>query len=361
MVKMKNSVTIQYMRAIAILMVVFQHVIVAVNATEQSQKIAAVLYSVDVYVFFVISGYLFQLNKPKYQEKGFLRFMADKGKSLLVPYLVWGGGLFGVVYFLYFLNNPRISVALMAIGFERMSVLGILKALFTYNTFYVQLYWFIYVLFLIMTASFFMPDKVGAISATVIVLGLVLTYLVLSTDSYLLKKITACFPVFSIGRIYRLVEEKYPLKNSRIFLRIGVGMVLFCFLQLLPYSMFQIRYLNRLYIFILEVLRGTIGTIVVYYSSYFLTTKNLKILLLIGNKSFAVYIMHNPYVVKLSAMVLNRTFLPKSVCVLVVLIAGITIPILVERFIVSRSSILRGFLLGQWKTSTKEIQKRGAI
>ena len=144
---MKKNVTIQYMRAIAILMVVFQHAIVAVNSSEKSQSIAAVLYSVDVYVFFAISGYLFQTNKQKYQKKGFFRFAKDKGKSLLVPYLVWGGGLFAVVYMLYSLNIPRISATLMAIDFERMSVIEIMNALLTYDKYYVQLYWFIYVLF----------------------------------------------------------------------------------------------------------------------------------------------------------------------------------------------------------------------
>ena len=94
---MKKNVTIQYMRAIAILMVVFQHAIVAVNSSEKSQSIAAVLYSVDVYVFFAISGYLFQTNKQKYQKKGFFRFAKDKGKSLLVPYLVWGGGDYPII------------------------------------------------------------------------------------------------------------------------------------------------------------------------------------------------------------------------------------------------------------------------
>lgn len=144
---MKKNVTIQYMRAIAILVVVFQHAIVAVNSSEKSQSIAAVLYSVDVYVFFAISGYLFQTNKQKYQKKGFFRFAKDKGKSLLVPYLVWGGGLFAVVYMLYSLNIPRISATLMAIDFERMSVIEIMNALLTYDKYYVQLYWFIYVLF----------------------------------------------------------------------------------------------------------------------------------------------------------------------------------------------------------------------
>ena len=356
---MMKNVTIQYMRAIAILMVVFQHAIVAVNSSEKSQSIAAVLYSVDVYVFFAISGYLFQTNKQKYQKKGFFRFAKDKGKSLLVPYLVWGGGLFAVVYMLYSLNIPRISATLMAIDFERMSVIEIMNALLTYDKYYVQLYWFIYVLFLIMVASYFVPDKPASISATVILLEILLTYLVLTTDSYLLKKITACFPVFSIGRIYQLVEEKHPLKNSRTFLKIGIWMLCFCFLQSLPYAVFQVRYLNRLYIFILEVLMGIVGTIAVFYCARLLTSKSLKILLLIGNESFAIYIMHNPYVVKLLAMVLGRTFLPKPVCLLVVLIAGISIPILMDRFVISHSSILKGLLLGRWKTPKKEIQKRG--
>ena len=260
---------------------------------------------------------------------------------------------------LYSLNIPRISATLMAIDFERMSVIEIMNALLTYDKYYVQLYWFIYVLFLIMVASYFVPDKTASISATVILLELLLTYLVLTTDSYLLKKITACFPVFSIGRIYQLVEVKHPLKNSRTFLRIGIWMLCFCFLQSLPYAVFQVRYLNRLYIFILEVLMGIVGTIAVFYCARLLTSKSLKILLLIGNESFAIYIMHNPYVVKLLAMVLGRTFLPKPVCLLVVLIAGISIPILMDRFVISHSNILKGLLLGRWKTPKKEIQKRG--
>jgi probable poly-beta-1,6-N-acetyl-D-glucosamine export protein len=97
--------------------------------------------------FFIISGYLFQLNEEKYSSS-FKKFITNKYKKLLKPYLV----IFILPIVIYHLILKRFLAVDDDITFAS-SLLNIVKQVFLSS------YWFIPVLLFYFIVNFFLPYK----------------------------------------------------------------------------------------------------------------------------------------------------------------------------------------------------------
>ena len=85
----KYNTTIQLMRGLAVIMVVLQHSISRIAEIDFEFKIMYFLNHIDVAVFFVIAGYLFEIKKEKYYQESKMSYIKGKAKALLLPYLFW--------------------------------------------------------------------------------------------------------------------------------------------------------------------------------------------------------------------------------------------------------------------------------
>ena len=65
----KQSDIIQLMRGVAVIMVVLQHSIARIATSNWQFKIIYFLNHIDVAIFFVISGYLFEFKKESITKK----------------------------------------------------------------------------------------------------------------------------------------------------------------------------------------------------------------------------------------------------------------------------------------------------
>ena len=63
--------------------------IARIAATNWQFKIIYFLNHIDVAIFFVISGYLFEFKKEKYYQESKMVYIKNKIKALLFPYLFW--------------------------------------------------------------------------------------------------------------------------------------------------------------------------------------------------------------------------------------------------------------------------------
>lgn len=97
---MDRNNAISYMRVVAMLLVVFGHALGIYSSIVHWPfekevvwywtDVSKVIYSVHMPVFFVISGFLYSHNfifNNKYQDQK--KFIIDKGKRVIIPYLVW--------------------------------------------------------------------------------------------------------------------------------------------------------------------------------------------------------------------------------------------------------------------------------
>ncbi len=155
MAEKKYNTTIQLMRGVAVIMVVLQHSISRVAETNLEFKIMYFLNHIDVAVFFLIAGYLFEIKKEKYYQESCLSYIKDKAKALIIPYLFWslilaiGINVIGIII-------PKIQNILDG---ELWSWKEIIINTLLFKDYYVQHLWFIYVLFLFFVVNRIFKDR----------------------------------------------------------------------------------------------------------------------------------------------------------------------------------------------------------
>ena len=201
----KINTTIQNMRAIAIILVVFQHAIVALISEPIAMTIASVCVGIDVKVFMFISGYLFQQNIKRYRDDGIGKFTKDKAVALLVPYLFWECLLYFGAWFIY--NGPSFLSNLVPViekfGFAKLSIPQIIVSLFTFNNSYLELYWFLYALFVVFIIQYVTGDFLKTTKGIVALFALLPLFMIIGENIYIVKKLLwdcLCFPLEDVSR-----------------------------------------------------------------------------------------------------------------------------------------------------------------
>ena len=298
-----NNKEIQYMRAIAIILVVLQHAIVVNTDNNVAYVIASVCYSIDVKVFMFISGYLFENNYDKYRQHGNKKFIIRKFENLMIPYLFWECVLYFGAWVIY--NGPnvlsRFSGVVEGLGFSRLSLSQIFVSLLTFQDSYIELYWFIYALFVIFVIQYItkwcLATKVGIVG-----MMLIIPFIRCFVDVYIVDKILASIILFSFGRFAK--TKNFECKSIKWWMALTAGCVFFFFF--FAPDLIEVIYLEQLWTMLKSAILGVCGVIIVSWlavvvSKFSVISKCAK---LIGNYSFSIYILHNPWVVKLVSLIL---------------------------------------------------------
>lgn len=150
-----KSDVIQIMRGIAIILVLFRHAIAQVNTDAVLDAIEEIIICFHMPVFFVIAGFLFQRGLNKYIQKSKINFLLGKAKHLLLPYVFWTILLWMGVQ-IACMSSSEVLDKIEEIGFAPMNIGNLLYGLLTYQVYYTEHLWFLYVLF-----SFFVINIVA--------------------------------------------------------------------------------------------------------------------------------------------------------------------------------------------------------
>ena len=330
---------IQIMRGLAVLLVVFQHALIAVFGTGGGKipLITSICFSIDVNVFMFISGYLFEENLDRYQKEGGKIFVKSKAASLLVPYFFWECLLYIPTWIVY--HGPaslsRLGVKLNNLGFVKLSIWEILKSLVTFNNSYVELYWFIYVLFIIFVLEYFIGKRLLGIRAIWLIAVLpILLYV--SNMAYVVKKLCVSLIIFKMGR--EIKKREIPIEQWKPWAAL-IGIAIFGIVFKTP-DVHDSPYIEQLQYVVKSAILGLCGVVIIAVIANCVVESNSKVTLLvelIGNYSFSIYIMHNPYVVKVVSMLFpNNTGFYRLVSFVVCMSLGVLVPYLADRYFISR-------------------------
>ena len=152
---MKKSNTIQLMRGIAIIIVLLHHSISLISGGDGTvlNHLDSLIICFHMPTFFIISGYLYEKGLVR-GKATFSSFVIGKAKRLLVPYAFWTVFLWGGVQ----IGNRIASSFMIDIGFPPMSIMKLLLNLLTYEVYYVELLWFVYVLFLFFVVHYLIGE-----------------------------------------------------------------------------------------------------------------------------------------------------------------------------------------------------------
>ena len=325
------------MRGIAIAMVVMQHAIGRVAQTNFDFKFMFMLNHIDVPLFLLIAGYLFESKKEKYYKICFKNYVADKVKKLILPYLFWSFILvFGVqMVFLWKMD------LLHKLGMEVWTLDQAIINILTFKDSYVQHLWFVYIIFVYFVIHYLLRDLLVDVRLLFLII-MVTMFIDLNNVPFIYEKFILHFMDFCIGRcIYCYSFNK--IKYKGICFVISIVALCICFI-----SEYYIEN-SFTYLYLGYLIYALSGAIIIYTISTYISQTDgycCSILSIIGDYSFEIYLMHNPYITLLVPLMLKIFISNKLVIVLITLGLGIVVPIIIKKYII-KNKILCLILFGR--------------
>ena len=155
---MGKNQQIQIMRGLAITIVLIRHAIAQVNTDVLLDAVEDIIICFHMPVFFVIAGFLFQRGLSKYLQKEKGQFIIGKAKHLMLPYLFWTLLLWMGVQ-IACMTSSSVLEKMTDIGFAPMSIGNLIYGLLTYQVYYTEHLWFLYVLFVLFFNQYLHGEK----------------------------------------------------------------------------------------------------------------------------------------------------------------------------------------------------------
>ncbi|MCD7785694.1 MAG: acyltransferase [Oscillospiraceae bacterium] len=304
--KERKNTTIQNMRAIAIILVVFQHAIVALISEPIAMTIAAVCVGIDVKVFMFISGYLFQQNIKRYKDVGTKKFIKDKAVALLLPYLFWECLLYFGVWVIY--NGPaflnKLTPVIQKFGFTQLTIPQIIVSLITFNNSYLELYWFLYALFVVFILQYVTGDFLKSIKGIAALFVLLPLFMLVGENVYIVKKIAVGLLMFSAGRYFK--DKEVSLESVKGLYAI-IAVAIWGITYALP-DISGVLYIEQLWYIVISIIRGLTGTVMVVWIAVQIERICHRYIRnavhMIGDYSLSIYLLHNPWVIRSVSMLI---------------------------------------------------------
>lgn len=350
----KTKSEIQIMRGIALLLVVFHHIMNSTGYVYSSQ-IVSVVASIHVQTFFLISGFLFEYNLHKYKQNGIKSFLKKKARELIVPYFCWIWLLFILVLAVK-LTVPSAFEVIEEKGFSVKPVLEQILDSFVIRNPQIESLWFIYVLFFIFLLNWFLPVKKykWAIFAAAVVISSVASYYFYDTSILLPYRVIKYFQWFYLGRICVSYQSRIRKIQNSLVCRVSVpaAFLVFGFLEIFnPIRIMVTDKIVRAVFYSIQrpILTATGIMMIAYLASLLRLLKTTgKIFKFIGDQSYPVYLIHNPWVVVPTALIVNR-FLPVNIIIELAALAVIVLISIGIGLIMKKSRYLSMLFLGTTK------------
>lgn len=344
--KKKNDV-LQIMRGIAIVLVLFRHAIAQVNADVVLDAIEEIIICFHMPVFFMIAGFLFQKGLTKYIQKGKMNFLIGKAKHLLLPYVFWTILLWLGVQ-IACMSSSAVLAKMTEIGFAPMSVGNLLYGLLTYQVYYTEHLWFLYVLFLFFVVNI-IAERTGSTMLALRIWGLVGILTVFVTLPHIIERAMIWGIFFAFGRFTYQNRKTEKMSGGRYRACICLMFLIGVLIRLVGLNS---GITGKLFLVLMQLdkyLLGFAGAGLVYILAIeFSKTNAKKLVKCIGDYSFDIYLMHNPYCVAISAMALNKILgVPAYISIAIATVIGVVLPMAASKLVIRKVKLLSTVMIGR--------------
>ena len=310
----KEKAIIKSLKGYAILLVVFHHTVFAVMTDSLLNVFAArILNSIHVVIFFLISGYLFEANEKKYRNQKWNVFFANKALQLLIPYY-----FFSLVISLLIKIGCIINNSSTLMGYNPKNWINIFIDPIIYKDPYFDSLWYIYILFV----GFIICWIINSRYINVFSVGLLLIlHLIINAyfdlDILIIRLFLKNIIFLILGRF--IFKERFQLEiiyKKHIKIIVIVGVVVFCavFSRIMFVDLTHLlnSFALRAFFIQIENLLLSISSIILLI--YIITKFGCKTeygIQFFGKYSYKIYLIHNPWIVSMLAIILEH-FLGKG-------------------------------------------------
>lgn len=341
-----KSDVIQIMRGIAIILVLFRHAIAQVNTDAVLDAIEEIIICFHMPVFFVIAGFLFQRGLNKYVQKGKINFLLGKAKHLLLPYVFWTILLWMGVQ-IACMSSSEVFAKMKEIGFAPMNIGNLLYGLLTYQVYYTEHLWFLYVLFLFFVINI-VAERSGSNVLALWIWGLIGILSLFVTFPHIIERVMIWGVFFAFGRFIQQNKKTEKMSGELracICLMFLGGVVI----RLIGLHSGITAKAFAVVMQLDKYLIGFAGVGLVYIMATKISKANTKRLVkCVGDYSFDIYLMHNPYCVAFSAMVLNKVLgVSAYISVIVATIIGVALPMAASKLVIRKVKVLSTVMIGK--------------
>lgn len=358
-IKNKKYGIIDYLKGIAIIMVVFHHSVCALQQEGPLVEFAAlVLNRIHVCLFFAISGFLYASKERNYSREGVLNFLGNKALQLLVPYY-----FFTVLFSLMVKCLSIVIQTNTVMGLEAKSFLAILVDPLYYNDVYFSSLWYVYVLFFFFVVNWFVSQE--KISHYFIGVLMLLHILVNSFFGNYMNEILMLFSAnlifFFVGRYVWNYQDRVNAIIHKWNIQVFSAIILLCIICRIYFIDIKLLvnnfYYRALVIQIENVLLTLSAFCIFTRLAEVLMSRHIKWVRILGEKSYSIYLLHNPWIVTTIALICSKISIEYHIGIVLILIVSIVGSVLLENLITMVSKPMATLILGRSKLSYKETKR----
>lgn len=315
---------IDFIKGLAIMLVVLGHACIPkfCNIPIVSY-IYLIINSINMPIFFYLSGYVFY---NKFKKENLKNFLIKKSKRLLCPYFLYLTSIYCLILIFSYVpilkviaskNNIILPNKLKDVISDFILCKGIVD----------KHIWFIYVLFFIFIISFILREKNKKYNYIIVIIFLVLSITNLFDSNKVIWKILYYYLFFFMGKIDLYKKLKKNSKN-----------IFYIIFLLFIFEFIYIIFINQLkkYIFILKILKFIIAITSIDF--YILLSINLKkynrlykIFGYFGKRSFEIYLLHQPFIVSGGVNILYTILGNVMLSIILGFIIGLFLPIILYK------------------------------
>ena len=346
----KRNELLDIMRGIGIILVVFGHAIVPEirNNSGVYKNIYEYIYLFHMPLFFFISGYVFEINKNKYNSKK--KFLIRKAKLLIIPYLFFSLMSYAVILTCLNLNNIKdilINNGYKVYGIKRT----IIQILLCYNNIDKHI-WYIYVLFFVFCINIFCKEK--GYFCCIMSIGIWIFIQVFHINEYIpatLEQLLKGLMFFTIGRQSNGILEKYI--NNRLINICNLLTFLFECVYIVNCS----EYISHFISVLLRIIVALQGIVLICAISKIISRNKYisNIIKKLNTYTYEIYLLHQPFIVSgISGLMLKYLNLCYFLNIIIVFVIGIILPILIAKLLILSNNKVLLALIGKEKEKKSE-------
>lgn len=326
---MKKDNSIQIARAIAVIMVLIHHSLSHIEQTKAVIHITFALNHVHVVVFFVIAGLLFEKQKDKIYQTDFQRYFMSKWNRLMVPYLFWF--LLISIAVNAMLLIPVVKNIVLGMGYQKWNLWNFVWNTITMQDYYVMHLWFVYVLFGIYIVNYIGKNLLSEWKIFCLLFFVTIILKNLFVFPILIDRFLIYYMYFFFGRMLIRYGKKDLFLNCKISVAAFFAVFILAYMEYTIPNSFSYTYIGNF-------IWGIAGTQLVLVISRQIIKKTVcfaNVLKKIGDSSYSIYLIHNPYVLIIFFMIMRKVggIVPVYIQVVLSVILCVVIPMYVEQVI----------------------------